>query len=114
MAPCLVLILVAVTSCAAYVAGAVGFRLSRAGLLPAVGRALECVGLSLVFLVANLFAGVLAVLALRVLTQESVSLYLLGDEALPVLSFLQGLTFAYWRGHSTQISSAHSHRDQPR
>lgn len=102
----LVLVLVVVTSCAAYLVGAAAFGLSRAGLRPAVGRVLECVGLSLVFLVANVLVGVVAILAVRALTKASVSVYLVADEALPVLSFLQGLTLAHWRGHSAQASGA--------
>lgn len=114
MARYLALILVALTSCAAYLVGARGLGLPRAGLRAPVWRVLECVGLSLIFLVANLVAGVLAVLALRVLTKGSVSLYLVADETLPALSFVQGLMFAYWRDHSTQISNALSRPDQPR
>ncbi len=110
----LVLVLVVVTSCAAYLVGAAGFGLPRAGLRPALGRVLECVGLSLVFLVANVLVGVVAILAVRALTKASVSVYLLADETLPVLSFLQGLTLAYWRDHSTRISSNLSGPDQPR
>ncbi len=110
----LVLVLVVVTSCTAYLVGAAGFGLPRAGLWPAVGRVLECVGLSLVFLVANVLVGIVAILALRALTKTSVSVYLVADEALPVLSLLQGLTFAYWRDYSTRISSALSGPDHPR
>ena len=109
----LVLVLVVVTSCTAYLVGAAGFGLPRAGLRPAVGRVLECVGLSLVFLVANVLVGIVAILALRALTKTSVSVYLVADEALPVLSLLQGLTFLYWRDHSAPASKVVSSPDQP-
>ena len=110
----LVLVLVVVTSCTACLVGAARFGLPLAGLRPAVRRVLECVGLSLVFLVANVLVAVVAILALRALTKASVSVYLVADEALLALSFLQGLTLAYWREYSPRISSALSGPDQPR
>ena len=102
----LVLVLVALTSCVAYALGAARLGLSRTSLRAALERALECVGLSLVFLVVNLVAGVLLVLAVRVLTRAPLSLYLVADETLPILSFLQGLALAYRRDHSAQISGS--------
>jgi hypothetical protein len=88
--------LVACTSLAAYVIGARGLGLSRRGLRVAVGRMLECVGLTLVFFAANLALAMLLILAARRLTRGFVSLYLANDLALAGLSLLQALIFAWW------------------
>jgi hypothetical protein len=90
-------VLVGLTSAGAYLVGAKGLGLSRSGLRQAVGRMLECVGVTLVFFVVNLATGVIAILAARVLTLDVVSLYLADDLTLLVLSLLQGLTFQWWR-----------------
>ncbi len=95
-----ILLLVGFTSVGAYWVGAKGLGLSRRGLRRAVGRMLECVGMMLVFLVGNLAAGMITILAARVVTQQFVSLYLIEDEALVILSLLQGLAFQCWRDAS--------------
>jgi hypothetical protein len=91
-----ILILVGLTSVGAYVLGARVLNLSVRSLRKAVGKMLECFGISLVFLVINLTAGMSIILAARALTDGFVSLYVLADETLLVLSFLQGLTFLRW------------------
>jgi hypothetical protein len=83
-----ILILVGLTSVGAYVLGARVLNLSVRSLRKAVGRMLECFGISLVFLVINLTAGMSIILAARALTDGFVSLYVLA---------LQGLTFLWWR-----------------
>jgi hypothetical protein len=92
-----ILILVGLTSVGAYVLGARVLYLSVRSLRKAVGKMLECFGISLGFLVINLTAGMSIILAARALTDGFVSLYVLADETLIVLSLLQGLTFLWWR-----------------
>ena len=101
-----VLVLVALTSAAAYLVGAKGWGLSRSGLRPAVGRMLEYVGVTLLFFVVNLAIGVIGILVVRVLTRHVLSLYLADNVALLVVSLLQGLVFQSWRELSaTTIST---------
>jgi hypothetical protein len=92
-----VLILVALTSLVAYLVGAAALGLSRGGLRTAIGSMLGGVGMTVVFFLANLAAGMAIILASRLLLREFVSLYLAGDVTLLVLSLLQGLTFQWWR-----------------
>ena len=92
-----ILVLVGLTSVGAYLVGAKGFGLSANRLRTAIGRVLECVGMTLLFFVVNLAAGIIAILAARVLTRGGMSLYLADDVTLLVLSLLQGLTFQWWR-----------------
>ena len=67
-------------------------RLRRAG-----ARVVDCIGLGLVFLAANLAIGGLVVLALRIVTDSFVSLYVLNDDTILALSLLQGLVVQWWR-----------------
>jgi hypothetical protein len=92
-----VLVLVGLTSVGAYLVGAKWLGLSRAGLRKAIGRTLECAGMTLGFFVVNVVAGMVVILVARVLTREFVSLYYANDVSLLVLSFFQGLTFLWWR-----------------
>ncbi len=55
-------ILIGCTSAAAYLVGAKGSRLSGRALSRAVGRMLECVGLTTVFLAVNVTAGMAVIL----------------------------------------------------
>ncbi len=91
-----ILLLVGLSSVGAYWVGAKGLGLSGRGLRTAVGKLLEGVGMTLVFLAVNLAVGMLALLATRGLTRGFVSLYLADDITLPVLSLLQGLAFQWW------------------
>lgn len=72
------------------------FGLTWSGLREAAGHMLECIGVTLVFLVANIGATVLVVFAGRVLLRGFVSLYFANDVVLLGLSLLQGLTFQRW------------------
>jgi hypothetical protein len=90
-------LLAVLTSAAAYMlAGRAGKRRSRA-LRSALGRTLEVVGLAMVFLVANLAAGLLLVLLVRGVSGRFVSAYVLNDDTLLILSTLQGLIWSFWR-----------------
>jgi hypothetical protein len=89
-------VLVAATSLGAYLIGTRGLGLSRGGLRRAGARALETIGLLTVFAATNLGLGVAVILAWRGLTGEFLSLYLLNDAVLGILSLLQALIFQWW------------------
>ncbi len=91
-----ILSLVALTSLAAYGAGRRTLRLSPRALRRAAGEALESVGMLLLFYLANVVLGTVLVLIARA-AGYFVSLYLLVDPTLVVLSFLQALFFQRWR-----------------
>ncbi len=95
-----VLGLVGLTSVGAYLVGTRKLGLPANGIRLAAAGALECIGMTLVFFIVNVMAGVVIVLAARILTRQFVSLYF-ADETLLVLSLLQGLVFKYWRGTSS-------------
>ena len=89
MAQLFILILVVGTSVGAYLIGTKGFGLSGWAIRAAVGRMLECVGLTLLFFAVNLVVGVIAVLTARAVTGGFVSLYAASDLSLLGLSLLQ-------------------------
>lgn len=88
--------LVAVTSLGAFVLGARRLRLPPSGLRQAGARALETIGLLIVFTAFNLTLGIAGILAWRGLAGEFVSLYLLNDAVLVFLSLLQAVVFQWW------------------
>ncbi|MFQ5960880.1 MAG: hypothetical protein ACE5MG_05755 [Candidatus Methylomirabilales bacterium] len=92
-----ILALVSVTSLGAYLIGAKGLKLPGRGIRKAIGKMLECLGITLVFLVLNIGLGVVTILATRVLTGGFVSMYRAADGTLLVLSLIQGLVFQWWR-----------------
>jgi hypothetical protein len=81
-------------------AGTYGFGRRRFGLQVPISqgiqRAVETVGVAVVFFVVNVGVTVVGILALRSL-EVFVSLYVATDYTLIVLSFLQGVVFQYWR-----------------
>jgi hypothetical protein len=90
--------LVAATSAAALHLARRRGHADRSGALRAAVRdALECVGLTVAFFVANLALGALLTVAVRAVTPLFVSLYLSGDVTLLVLSALQALVYQRWR-----------------
>lgn len=94
------LALVAVTSAVAYLVGARVLGAPRRDLRAALGPALECVGLAFVFLGANLALGAAAILAVRAASGHFLSVYLVYDGTVVLLSGLQGLVFwIWWRRH---------------
>jgi hypothetical protein len=93
----LVLIIAGLTSVGTYILGVKGLRLPGSALWEAIGKACECIGLALIFLLLNLTVGVIAVFAARVVRGEFVSLYHTSDATLLVLSLLQALVFQAWR-----------------
>src|SRR2546428_10380064 len=90
----------AVTSLAGYWLGSRALGFGRVSLTAVLGSALECLGASVIFLVANVLLGTLAALAVRTLTSHFVGLYVFSDAILLPLSLLQGLAFWSWRGRA--------------
>jgi hypothetical protein len=93
-------IVVALTSLSAYLVGTLFARLRWTDLRGAVMEALEYLGLIVIFLLANLTVGLTLILGLRALTGRFVSVYLLNDEVLAILSLIQALVFHRWRERS--------------
>ena len=91
------LLLTAATSLGAVVVGVRGFGLSQERLRAAGQCALELVGASVVFFVINVVVGLAVILAVRAFTSQFLSVYLLNDLMLVVLSALQGIVFCCWR-----------------
>jgi hypothetical protein len=87
----------AVTSLASYGLGRKALGFDRVSLASVVGRALEYLGASAIFLVANVLLGTLVTIAVRTLTSRFIGLYVFGDAILLPLSLLQGLAFWSWR-----------------
>jgi hypothetical protein len=90
--------LAVLTSVGAYWIGRRLLGLPASSLRPALARALQLVGVSVVFFLANLVVGLVVVGAVRGLTPWFLSVYFLSDVGLPILSVLQGLLFECWRG----------------
>jgi len=93
-----ILIVVTATSVGAYL-----FATRRLGLAPsslriATLRTTEILGTVLLFFMVDLAVGIAAILALRATTGWFLSVYLLNDLSLPLLSGLQALLFDSWRG----------------
>jgi hypothetical protein len=88
------------TSLGAYLVGAVVHGLRPAALSEAMRDVLEALGLGVLFLLANLAVGAVVVLGARRLTGHFVSIYLLSDVTLPMLSLVQALVFQHWRERS--------------
>jgi hypothetical protein len=91
------LLLVGTTSAAALLIGTRGLHLPRARLAAGFQRALELLGVSVLFFVVNLVVGLAVILAVRALTKQFLSAYLLNDMGLMVLSVVQGIVFECWR-----------------
>jgi hypothetical protein len=92
-----ILVVVGLTSAGAYVLGITRLGFSKSGLWLALGKACECVGLTLVFCVLNLAVAMFAILVMRSLSGRFVSLYIASDTTFFMLSWLQALAFQAWR-----------------
>ena len=99
-----VVALVAITSLAAYALGTRALRLERRRLIAASLFALQLVGMSTLFLLANLALGLIAVFVVRGAAGAFVSVYVLNDYTLCALSALQGACFECWRSGGTAPS----------
>jgi hypothetical protein len=90
----LLLVAVAITSLAAVAALVRG---GVAGLGAAIGAALEVIGATLVFFVANVTVGVAVVLVARSLSIFYTTLYEVADISLLVIALVQAITLTAWR-----------------
>ena len=98
-----ILALAGLTSVGACFFGVRRLRLSGRNFGAAIGKMLEAVGTTLVFLTVNLAVAVIIVLAVRGLTGTFVSVYVTDDAVWVGLSLLQGLTFHWWRELSAKL-----------
>lgn len=94
MRTALVLLVTALTSLAALLAGA---RLGLAAFATAIGIVLEVLGATVLFFVANVMLGVTLILTGRLLTLYYTTLYDMTDLVLPLLSLLQALLVTTWK-----------------
>jgi len=93
-------VIVLLTSVGAFLVATRGVRLRRAALPGAVISALDCLGLAVLFLLGNLGLGLVLVLGLRAVTGQFLSVYVLSDATLAVLSLLQALVLHCWQARS--------------
>jgi len=104
-----ILVVAGLTSVGAYVFGIARLGFSASRLWLALGKACECVGLTLVFSVVNLAVATFAILAMRLLSERFISLYIASDTTFLILSWFQALTFQAWREGSHQRHTSDSH-----
>ena len=93
-------LIVGVTSLGAYLAATRFADLRRGELRGAVMETLECLGLVVIFFLANFAVGTTLILGLRALTGRFISVYIVNDATLAVLSLLQALVLHRWRARS--------------
>ena len=96
MASFYILTVVALSSLVAYGVARRWLRLPARGLKRAVGEALESLGFVVLFYLGNLVLGAAFALIARA-AGYFVSLYLLSDPTLTLVSLLQALIFRHWR-----------------
>jgi hypothetical protein len=94
--PVYLLLLLGATSGALYWAATRRLGLERSALAAALGRAVEFVGLTLGMAALNVAVGFVAVLAIRWLSGEFLSLYLNTDSTLLPLSAVQAAALQWW------------------
>src|SRR5262245_12781545 len=92
----LVLLIVLTTSAGAYLLGRWGMGTRKISLGNAVRRFVEYLGAFVIFLMANMVLGVALILLIRWTTARFVSIYLLDDVMLIILSAVQALIFYSW------------------
>lgn len=90
------ILLIGLTSLAAYLVGTRRFGLSRPALGGVVRATLETIGMATVFLVANLGLAALALGLVRGAAGHFISVYMVDDLALGAVSLLQGFVFRWW------------------
>ena len=93
-------LIVSLTSLGGYLAATRFAGQRRADLPGAVMETLECLGLVVVFFLANFVVGTALVLGLRAVTGRFISVYIVNDATLAILSLLQALVFHRWRARS--------------
>jgi hypothetical protein len=97
-----VLVLVATTSAGLYVAGRHGLKLGS--FRPGLERALETIGMSVLFFGVNIAVAVAVILGIRSLGY-AISMYMGTDPTLMGLSVLQAVVFQFWRYGSDRSGS---------
>ena len=100
-----ILLLLGITTAVGYVIGVRALRLDPAALRFAWRQALECIGAGAVFMIANVALGFVVVLALRAAGAPFVSLYLVADPTVAMLSGLQAIVFQAWLARRDQAPS---------
>jgi hypothetical protein len=93
-------LIVGLTSLGAYLAATRFAGLRVADLQGAVMETLECLGLVVIFFLANIAVGTALILGLRAFTGRFISVYIVNDATLAILSLLQALLFHRWRARS--------------
>jgi hypothetical protein len=93
-------VIVGLTSLGGYLAATRFAGLRRGDLRGAVMEALECLGLVVIFLLVNVAVGVALILGLRALTGRFITVYIVNDATLAILSLLQALVLYRWRARS--------------
>ena len=91
-----VVVLVMLTSGAAYLLGTRKLALGRDSFQIAVSQMLECIGAFAAFLAINLAVGVVIIFLIRSITPRFVALYILDDVTLIIFSVCQGIVFQLW------------------
>ena len=89
--------MVVLTSVVAYFLATRTLRLEPRSLRSAITEALELLGLSIIFLIANLAAGISLILGARALSGRFLSVYWVNDSTLGLMSFFQAIVFHCWR-----------------
>jgi hypothetical protein len=93
-------LIVGLTSLGAYLVATRFAGLRRADLRGAFLETLECLGLVVIFFLANFAVGTALILGLRGLTGRFISVYIVNDATLAILSLFQALVFHRWRVRS--------------
>ena len=107
----LILLLVALTTAGGYAVCVRALGLRRACLPAALGKSLECIGVALMFMMANTALGVAIVLALRAVGGTFVSLYVVSDPSVAILSLLQAIAFHAWLDARERAQSSLTRHD---
>jgi hypothetical protein len=94
------IVILGLTSAGAYLAGTRLGGLRGPELPRAIMDVLGTLGLAVAFLVGNLAVGTAAVLGFRALTGHFISVYVVSDATLPILSVVQAMVFHRWRERS--------------
>ena len=92
-----IFIALAASSLGALFVGTRWLGLRGAALTRGLGMTLEAIGLAVVFFVANIAAGTAFISAIRMTTGWFVSVYVMDDLVLPLLSLFEAMVFQAWR-----------------
>jgi hypothetical protein len=98
MAPLFLLVVAALTSAGACAVGVRWLSLRPDQLRPAVLALCQVAGVAVAFLALNVALGLAIVLLARGVVGVFVSVYVLDDVYLPLLSVIQAVIFESWRG----------------